>query len=192
MATLIHAFKEWSVAVETLARGETLLLLRKGGIRESGGHFSVAHDQVLLYPTYEHQTPDLLKPAYRDQVQPVASGWHPEQVTIQAWAHITHIFQVTQGNAIAALLPYHIWNERFVIDRLKWKAQQPLYVLLLRVYRLPQAVQIPYQEGYGGCRSWIDLAEPIDLEGSTPALADVVYDAAVEHLKGAIAPLTRC
>ena len=192
MATLIHALKEWSVAVETLARGETLLLLRKGGIREAGGRFSVAHDQVLLYPTYEHQTPDLLKPAYRDQVQPVASGWHPEQVTIQAWAQITHIFQVTQGNAIATLLPYHIWNERFVIDRLKWKAQQPLYVLLLRVYRLPQAVQIPYQESYGGCRSWIDLAEPISLEGSTPALADVVYDVAVEHLKGAIAPLTRC
>ena len=32
--TLRHALKEWAVAVRALERGETALVIRKGGIRE--------------------------------------------------------------------------------------------------------------------------------------------------------------
>ena len=174
MSTTTSAFKEWAVAVDALQDGKTILLLRKGGIHERGGRFKVAHEQFLLYPTYEHQQPSLLKPDYAHLVTPVPSGWHPETVRISAYAQITAIFQVSDAPAVSALLPFHIWQEQFVCDRLKWKPQQPLYILLLRTYKLSSAQVITYRQEYGGCKSWIDLAESIPIEGA-PVLDDVTY-----------------
>ncbi|MGP1384090.1 MAG: DUF1802 family protein [Thainema sp.] len=185
--TLNHALKEWSVAVNALTHSETILLLRKGGIREVGGRFTVAHDQVLLYPTYEHQQPHLLKPQYAE-VKPVESGWHPERIPIQAWAKITQVSAVADAGAIAALNPFHIWTDRLATERFKWKPKQPLYLLMLRVYRLPSIVQIPYQESYGGCRSWIDLEQSIDISTATPALSAEDYAVQVQQIETAIAP----
>ncbi|HIK51789.1 MAG TPA: DUF1802 family protein, partial [Oscillatoriales cyanobacterium M59_W2019_021] len=91
--TLSHALKEWAVAVAALTAGKTILLLRKGGIRERQGRFEVEFDRVLLYPTYEHPKPHLLQPEYAPQVTPVESGWHPQTVLLQAWARITHVWQ---------------------------------------------------------------------------------------------------
>ena len=183
----IHALKEWAVAVDALIAGETIMLLRKGGIREEGKHFRVAQDEVLLYPTCEHQEPGLLKAPYAGQVQPVPSGWHPETVTIRGWARIEEIFQVTDAATVEALLPYHIWNERFAAERFGWKPRYPLYVLLLRAYRLPKPRTIAYVPAYGGCRSWIDLQEPISLEGMQPALPDAQFERLAGEIRSIVA-----
>ena len=182
-STTTHALKEWAIAVNALEQGQTIMLLRKGGIKEEGNRFSVAHNQILLYPTYEHQQPHMLKTEYLSQVTPVTSGWHPETIRIESWAEITDILLVSHKSVITALLPHHIWNEQFVSDRLKWKARQPLYVLLLRAYRLPQPQVIPYRSEYGGCRSWIDLAESISLEGVVPVLDEVEYTKQVDAIR---------
>lgn len=185
-STTTHALKEWNVAVNALEQGKTIMLLRKGGIKEEGNRFKVAQEEILLYPTYEHQQPNLLKAEYVEHVKPVTSGWHPETVRIGSWAKITDILQVSDESAVAALLPYHIWNEQFVSDRLKWKPRQPLYILLLRTYRLPQPQIIPYRPEYGGCRSWIDLAEPISLEGVVPVLDDTAYTKQIAEINSII------
>jgi hypothetical protein len=182
---LTVALKEWAVTVDALAQADTILLLRKGGIREQGGSFQVAHSRIWLYPTYEHQKPHLLKPEYADRVTPVESGWHPETVPIQAWADITHTFQVSEAETVEALLPFHIWNQQFAIERLKWKPKTPIALLLLRVHRLPQAQTIPYREEYGGCKSWIELALSPDVshEPAKPVLPDEVYQKQVEAIE---------
>ncbi|NET59176.1 MAG: DUF1802 family protein [Symploca sp. SIO2E6] len=170
-----HALKEWAIAVDALERGKTIMLLRKGGIREESKLFQVTYNQVLLYPTYEHQQSHLLKAEYASQVKPVTSGWHPETVRIGSWAEITDILAVRDDSAVKALLPYHIWNEQFARERFQWKPHQPLYILLLRTYRLPQPLIIPYYQEYGGCRSWIDLTEAIALDNLVPVMDDVNY-----------------
>lgn len=185
-STLTSALKEWAVAVDALTQGNLILLLRKGGIREYGGTFQVAHTQVWLYPTYEHQKPELLKPDYASRVCPVPSGWHPEQVKISAWADITHVLQVSEAAVVEALSPFHIWNAAFVSERLKWKPKSPLYVLLLRVHRLPQEQTIPYQSVYGGCKSWIDLQTYLSTRQTTPVLSDDEYFRQVEAIREAI------
>lgn len=182
-STTTHALKEWAVAVDALEQGKTIILLRKGGIKEEGNRFSVAHNQILLYPTYEHQQPNLLKIEYAPQVKPVTSGWHPETVRIGSWAEITDILPVSEESTVTALLPYHIWNEQFVSERLKWKPRQPLYILLLRVYQLPKPQIIPYRQEYGGCRSWIELTEPISIEGIVPVLDDTDYIKQAEEIR---------
>ena len=187
-----HALKEWAVAVDALLTGEAIALLRKGGIREEKGHFTVEHRQVWLYPTYEHQKPELLKSPYTQQVQPVPSGWHPEHVSIQGWADITHILQIDSAEAVAALSPFHIWNERFVAERFHWKPRQPLYVLLLRVHRLAIAQTIPYRAEYGGCKSWIDLDVELDSlrSASKPVLTDDQYQQQVQTVQRVLAETT--
>lgn len=182
------ALKEWAVAVKALEAGDTIILLRKGGIREVGNRFQIAHRQVLLYPTYEHQKPHLLKPQYAQQVTPVESGWHPQTVRIGSWAEITDIFPLQEEETLKRLVPHSIWNEQFVYERFHWKPRQPLYILLLRTYRLGQVQQIPYCQDYGGCRSWIDLQAPIALSGSVPVLDGGSYLQRVEAIREAIAP----
>lgn len=182
-STTTNALKEWAVAVESLQQAKTIMLLRKGGIKEEGNRFQVTYDQVLLYPTYEHQQPLLLKTEYANQVKPVTSGWHPETVCISSWAKITEILQVSEQSTVNALLPYHIWNEQFATERFNWKPRQPLYVLLLRVYQLLEPVQLFYQQEYGGCRSWINLMEPISIQDTPPILTDVEYSTQVKEIK---------
>lgn len=185
-STTTHALKEWAIAVDALEQGKTIMLLRKGGIHEQSGGFKVAHDQILLYPTYEHQQPLLLKHDYADRVTPVPSGWDPKTICIGTWAEITDILPVSDEPIVKALLPFHVWNEQFISDRLKWKPRQPLYVLLLRTYRLAQAQVIPYRSEYGGCKSWIDLAEPIAIEDAVPVLNDAAYTQLVAEIRGII------
>lgn len=175
MTSIIHALKEWAIATEALEQGKTIMLLRKGGIKESQGRFQVPRNRILLYPTYEHQQPALLKPVYQSRVTPVTSGWHPEQVTISSWAEITDILPVSEENTIKALLPFHIWNERFISDRLKWKPRQPIYILLLRTYKLPAPQIINYRPEYGGCTSWIDLGLGIESDRTSPVFPEDTY-----------------
>lgn len=182
MKTTTKALKEWNVAVSALEAGETIMLLRKGGIREQNNRFTVEHKRVLLYPTFEHQKPDLLKSEYASQVESVPSGWHPETVKISSFAEITDILPVKERSIVRQLFPYHIWNEEFVSDRLQFKPSQPLFVLLLKTYKLPQISEITYRQEYGGCRSWIDLATQLDISEIYPVLSEEKYDRKVAEI----------
>lgn len=177
---LRQALKEWAIAIEALETGKTIMLLRKGGIRENG--LQIKQRQVWLYPTYEHQKPQLLKPEYAKAVKPVESGWHPETVPISSYAEITEVLPIGDRDRVEALYDYHIWNERMVEERLNWKSERPLLVLLLKVYCLPQPQQIPFDKSYRGCRSWIDLAQPLSLEKLTPVLNDIEYRQKVKEI----------
>ncbi|MEL6438507.1 MAG: DUF1802 family protein [Cyanobacteria bacterium J06621_8] len=178
---LQHALKEWAIAVEALSKGETIVLLRKGGIREAG--FSVKHSPIWLYPTYEHQKPELLKPSYESQVVPVPSGWHPESVTIQSCAEITDVLSLDDSSQVKALQPYHVWHELMISDRLKWQPKRPLFVLLLRVYRCATPQTIPFEQAYGGCKSWINLRKPIATDNLQPVLSAAEYQQLVGEIK---------
>ena len=188
------AFKEWNVAVNALEAGQTILLLRKGGIREQQGQFSVQHQQVLLYPTFEHQNPNLLQSEYTSSVEPVASGWHPETVRIGSWTAITEIFALETKQAesiLFDLLPFLIWNEQFVRDRLKFKPHKPLYLLFLRIYKLATPHTIPYHPSYGGCRSWIELQQGIACHNSTPVLNEMAYQTQCAKIRQLLPKLLR-
>jgi hypothetical protein len=184
--TLDRALKEWNVAIDALEKGKMFVLLRKGGIKEDTKSFQVPYRWAWLYPTYEHQKPELLKTEYSSLVTPVASGWHPDTVRISSCVEITEVFSIKEKEQLEALSSYHIWNEIFLSDRLKWKPNQPLSVLLLRTYFLPQPIVIPYNDVYKGCKSWIDLVEPISLERITPVLDDDSFDRKAKEISFSI------
>jgi hypothetical protein len=49
-------------------------------------------------------------------------------------------------------------------------------MLLLRTYLLLEPVELAFSEAYAGCKSWIELVEPVSAEGSRPALSDEGFD----------------
>ena len=176
--TATLALKEWAVAVKALAEGAQVLALRKGGIHREDRDFRIVHPQFLLFPTFEHQKAELLKPGYhgdlRDTLQERGA---PAQVTISYWTEVTAKFELRDESALDRLSPFHIWTGNYARKRLHWRPKQPLTVALLRVYRLQEPQAIPLLDEYEGCKSWVDLGCEVPLGNMVPVLDDSQYEA---------------
>ena len=176
--TATLALKEWAVAVKALAEGAQVLALRKGGIHREDRDFRIVHPQFLLFPTFEHQKAELLKPGYhgdlRDTLQERGA---PAQVTISYWTKVTAKFELRDESALDRLSPFHIWTGSYARKRLHWRPKQPLTVALLRVYRLQEPQAIPLLDEYEGCKSWVDLGCEVPLGNMVPVLDDSQYEA---------------
>lgn len=184
-ATRAPAYKEWAAVVHALLEGEQILDIRKGGIREDGRHFAVQSTRLWLYPTLEHQRPELLKTAYARWVdrEPPADG--PGDFEIAGWADVVGVATTSDPDVLDALDGKVIWSKEYVETRFKWKKRDPLWILALRVHRLAEPIVVPYRDEYGGCTSWVELDglpdDPASLP-SEPVLSDVAFEA---KLKGA-------
>jgi hypothetical protein len=176
---MIPALKEWAVVVHALVEGEQIVDLRKGGLREDGRHFDVPARRLWLYPTAEHQKPELLKAAYRHWLDLADAAPVGGPVTLSAWADITDVATITEPEQLAALDSKSIWTDDYAQSRLRWKKRDPLWVLVLRVHRLHEPVTVAWNDAYGGCTSWVDLAAlpDVDTVASEPVLSDVAFTA---------------
>ena len=184
------ALKEWAVCERALAAGQTILLLRKGGIREPAKEFRVEHDAFALYPTYEHQRGDLLKPAFGPLLDAtLAEAPAPGTLHVRLWLAVTDGYELTDAEHLAALSPYHIWTDGYAEERLRWKPRKPLHALLVRAYRLASELMLPYEARYGGCTSWVELAAVPDLAGRTPVLDDAAYADMAAPIRAVLAGL---
>lgn len=180
------ALKEWAVTIAALDRGEQVLLLRKGGIHERA--FTVEHPEFLLYPSYEHQRADLLKPQYQQALQQVlASGEaNARAVPLTHWCQVTAVMEIVDPALVEALSPFYIWTTDYAERRLHWRPRRPLEVLLVRVYRLPEPYIQPVEPYFAGCKSWIDLPRPVPVRDAVPVLSDAEYAARVDQVKATL------
>jgi hypothetical protein len=178
--TQIPALKEWAVIVHALLEGEQIVDVRKGGLREEGRHFQVAASRFYLYPTVEHQKRELLKPAYQRWIDLAPGSPVGQPLTLPGWAEVVESVTVTEAEQLDALGSKLIWASDYVETRLKWKSRDPLWVLVLRAYRFEEPVTVAWDDAYGGCTSWVDVAglplDPSELP-STPALTDIAFAA---------------
>ena len=170
MNSLQNALKEWAVAVKALERGDTALVVRKGGIREKA--FAVPTTRFLLLPGYEHQGPELLKPEYRGLMDDIPDRKDDDSLIFTSFAEVHAAYEISSPEALEAIDPHHIWTPEYAESRFKWRPKKPLTILVLRTYLLPEPVELSYNESYGGCKSWIELSEAVSIEGASPALDD--------------------
>ena len=179
------------MAVQALGRGQQVLIIRKGGIREEGRHFRVVHPTFLLYPTFEHQQSELLKPGLdggftfpdgpRDPMTPVP---------LTHYAEVHKAFPVSEPEELQALSPHHIWSDDYAEKRLRWKPRHSLTAMVLRVYRLETPHALKVTPEYIGCRSWVALAAPVALGALSPVLSDDAFvqeTAAIDRALASIA-----
>jgi len=175
--SLHHALKEWAVAVRALERGDTALVVRKGGIREKA--FAVPRTRFLLLPGYEHQRTNLVKPEFRGILDEIPDLTDDGPLRFSSFAEIAGAYEVSEAEDLAALDPHHMWTHEYAESRFKWRPKKPLTVLVLRTYLLPETVELPFREEYGGCKSWIELLEAVSAEEARPALSDEEFEAMV-------------
>jgi hypothetical protein len=186
----VPALKEWAAVVHALLEGEQIVDLRKGGLREQGRHFDLPSRRFWLYPTAEHQRPELLKAAYRHwtDLADAAPVGHP--ITLAGWADITDIATITEPEHLEALDSKSVWTDEYAQSRLKWKKRDPLWVLVVRVHRLHEPTTVPWNDEYGGCTSWVPLAglPDVDVVASDPALSDVAFEAKRKGVRESLPP----
>lgn len=183
------ALREWAVAVKALEAGKQIIVLRKGGIAEETKEFRLESPSFFLFPSYEHQREHLIKPGASPSVAETVAAFErdPDSVVVSSYAEVVDDIEVTDGETLRKLEPFHLWTENYAEERLKWKKTKPLHVLLLRVYVLDRPVAIPNDERYGGCKSWLNLAEPLSAQGARPALGDEAFDKELQAVRQALA-----
>lgn len=173
-----RAFKEWAVSCRALAEGRQTLLIRKGGIREEGGVFRINDPEFWLMPTYEHQNSALLQPEWLPALETIQqTPRDPHYVTLSAYAVVDTIAVARDDAQVNALAQEHIWNPTYVQMRFDFNPYDPLYLVLLRVYRLPEPLTIPMLGDYEGCKSWVTLDRSYATTEAKPVLTDAEFSA---------------
>lgn len=184
-ASCCVALKEWAATGRALEAGQQIILLRKGGILDEDGAFHLEHREFWLLPTYEHQDITLVKSSWRSLVEnsrPQA-GENREFVLLRWWARVEQVWALHEDDEAALRAARHIWSGNYLDLRLGYKPERPLLCAALRVYALPQAHRIAMQPEFGGCRSWIELREPLELAGARPALSETEFAAQLAALE---------
>lgn len=171
--SLSVALKEWAIVCRALESGRQIVLLRKGGIYEAGGEFELEHRQFLLFPTYLHQDPAMIKPA--DQAGFEARTAEPAQVTIRAAGMVSDIVPVQSRRQVDAIAAEHIWSPPLIDMRFNYKPHNPLYVLLVRTYRLREPLKLDNAPAYAGCKSWVPLERDVSMEQAAAVLDDRTF-----------------
>jgi hypothetical protein len=162
------ALKEWASVCSALEEGRQMILLRKGGILEAIGGFELEHPQFFLFPTYLHQNAQMLKEHERNRL--VTMSEEPAQIVLCSAASVTDIIRLKDRRQMDALDREHIWTPPLIDMRFNYRPQNPLYLLLLRVYRLPRPITIDNTPEYAGCKSWVPLTETLDSSGAVAAM----------------------
>jgi hypothetical protein len=188
MSQLPWAFKEWAVICRALADGRQALVLRKGGISEEDDTFAVDHTRFWLYPTYTHQQAASLKPEGQTLLKDVEADRPPRGVVrLTHWAEAQGVFQLHNLVAALRLDPLHLWTITAVQSRFAYRTPG-LYALPLRVWRAPEAIELPETPHYAGCKSWVNLERELPTAGSTPVLDDAAFRDLMVRLERLLQP----
>jgi hypothetical protein len=183
-STLSVALKEWAVVCQALETGAQMILLRKGGIVEAIGGFELEHSRFLLFPTYLHQNVAMLKSAAQAGITSASS--EPEQIKIQSAAEVTDIVRLSSRGQMDALDAEHIWGPALIDMRFNYRPKNPLYLLIVRAYRLAAPVTIQNTPDYAGCKSWVPLAESISSGDAEPAIGEAMFSDRRQRIMAAI------
>lgn len=181
------AFKEWAIVVDALGRGEQILILRKGGIAEGRGGFKPEHERFLLFPTLFHQQRESVVPVAQARYDVIAPGLPgPETLRLEYTAEVAFARQLHSLAEAERLKGLHIWRDELVAERFDWGRDKSLYVMAVRIRRLPQRIELPMLPAYGGCKSWIETAVEVDDSSAVPVLSDAEFSATLVAVEKAL------
>jgi len=159
------ALKEWAIVCKALEDGRQVLLLRKGGIMEYRQGFEIKHHDFFLYPTFEHQSKEFIQSDYANNLDILLQNAPKTGINrITSYAHVVAVKQVSDKLVLQRLHKYHIWNDQYVNVRMNYNAKRPMHVILLRVFKLNNPIELDVKSEWSGCKSWI----PIESSFASP------------------------
>jgi hypothetical protein len=185
---MLAAFKEWAIVVDALGSGEQIVILRKGGISEGTGGFKLEHGRFLLFPTLFHQQRESVIPSAQTRYDLIAPAFPPpDRLRFEFYAEVMHTERLNSLAEANALRGQHIWRDEVIAERFDWGRDKAIFVLAVRVFRLPRAVELPMLPAYGGCKSWIELDHNLPTDGSQPVLTEEQFRSKLDALRFAVA-----
>lgn len=181
------ALKEWAVICRALETGKQTLLLRKGGIAETGGSFYPEHGFFWLYPTQFHQGSEQLAPSFAPLLNEIDDLRTPSgQIVIRTFAVVEQVHYLTSIDQALALNGLHGWTEEVVKQRFKYK-RLGLFLFVLRVARAAESVAVTETVAMAGCKSWVNLPAPIEFADLPFVLTDAEHESAVLEIQRRLA-----
>ena len=99
---------------------------------------------------------------------------------------MTDIVQLKSRGQMEALESEHVWTAPLLDMRFNYKPQNPLYLMLVRTYRLAEPREVENTPAYAGCKSWVPLDEAIATAGATPAIDDATFGRRRDSILGAL------
>jgi len=176
------ALKEWAIVCKAIEDGKQVLLFRKGGIMEYRNGFELKHKVFFLFPTFEHQSIDSIQSEYREELEVLKQQQQQQKdntqslnqkennisneknskvtqdiINISSFVEITHFIEINDISKLEKLEKYHIWNLDYVKMRFNYNPKKPLYLLMLRAYKLNEPIEIQNSPEWSGCKSWIQF-----------------------------------
>ncbi len=180
------AFKEWAVICAALEQRGQVAILRKGGIHEGRDGFRVAYPEFWLFPTYVHQDARGLVEGAQPLLAEVSARQPPEEkVRLEHYAVVKRVFHLTDESQLKLLDGHHLWSPATVRERFIYR-EPGLFLLLVRVYKTALALEFDNSPYFAGCRSWIELREPLATAGCQPVLCDEEFAQRADALVAAI------
>lgn len=159
--------------VDALGHGQQSLILRKGGLVEGPDGFSVEHPRFLIFPTQFHQQRNqVIPPAQARFDALISAAPDPDLIRLEWMAEVVGWSKVTSLEEAQRLRPFHIWRDEVISERFHWGGETAVFVLLLRVSRLAEPVELTLTPAYAGCRSWIELEADVSTAGSRAVIPD--------------------
>lgn len=222
-STYIPALKEWAIVCKAAEDGKQVLLFRKGGIMEYRNGFELKHKYFFLFPTFEHQSVDSIRNEYKAELESLENQHDinkdqknfnlsnknnnfdsTQNITnINLFVEVAYFNEIKDINKLEKLEKFHIWSLDYVKMRFNYNPKKPLYLMLLRTYKLNDAIKIHNKPEWSGCKSWIQI-DPEDnaLENyftnglfqnfeyiksiSKPCIDDITFNRIAEEVRNVI------
>ena len=167
------ALKEWAVIVRALREGRQCLLLRKGGIADEGGVFTLKEKEFFFYPTYEHQQDYMIQACFAAEFAGSVRDRSPDgRVRIDTYATVEKVKPIATEAELRPLLKHSIWSVDYLDQRWSYKPEKPLYLVAVRAYRMKVPQKVIETPAYAGCVSWVPLEAPLPIGALEPAMRD--------------------
>lgn len=168
---LNRILKDPATRVEALGRGIQTIIIRSKAI-EVGIEF-------MLYPTFTpaHFQKHKYKERYGPLVERTAKHKDSLSVAIKYWARCEQCIPIINEKKIKELSEYFIWTTAHVNSYFREKKGK-LYVLVLRVFKMPDAIETPKLAGYVWARYqdvYVDDKHPVLSDSEFSKLSKAMY-----------------
>lgn len=189
------ALKEWAAVAAAIRAGRQSLLLRAGGIADPAGRFGFSHPWFWIYPTRFHESADRLLPEAKPFVDAAAIAASADDAgaaegrairSLDLLVSLEAVTWIDDRTVVERLAPMHVLAPAVVRERFDYR-QPGLAVALVRAWRRREPHRIVETPAMEGCRSWVELPEPLECDALEPVLSDDAFEAErrlFERLKG--------
>ena len=181
-APCIIAYKEWAGVCRALGEGRQTILLRKGGIAESGGSFRPEYSEFWMYPTHLHEAQQGLRDHFAEPVPDAPPGF----VRIELRVVVESVAWVDDLEMALGLGEFHVWSEETIRKRFAYRTPG-VWALGVRAHRLPVAAELPVFPTHAGCHTWVHLDAAPAVGATSPVISDAFAAARREALAVALA-----